>query len=146
MRREPHLAGLATLVAGGLHIWQSAGCNGISCSARALECTAPAQLGSPACAASTMQAGGAGGGAHLVRHALPCTAVHDWLAARSSSSFFCVCSREEQLEAYTSIVNVHGELVLLCHWSMCAYTGIVKVGLIHGGCVCALCPAACQAR
>lgn len=37
------------------------------------------------------------------------------------------CSREDQLEAYTSIVNVHGELVLLCHWSMCAYTGIVKV-------------------
>ena len=37
------------------------------------------------------------------------------------------CSREELSAAYTSTVNLHGELVLLCHWSMCAYTGIVKV-------------------
>lgn len=32
------------------------------------------------------------------------------------------------LAAYRAAVDLHGELVLLCHWSMMAYTGIVKVG------------------
>jgi hypothetical protein len=31
------------------------------------------------------------------------------------------------LAAYRAAVDLHGELVLLCHWSMMAYTGIVKV-------------------
>ncbi|KAI3427207.1 hypothetical protein D9Q98_007143 [Chlorella vulgaris] len=33
----------------------------------------------------------------------------------------------ELLAAYGAAVNLHGELVLLCHWSMMAYTGIVKI-------------------
>ncbi|KAL4853677.1 SPX domain-containing protein 5 [Chlorella vulgaris] len=33
----------------------------------------------------------------------------------------------ELLASYGAAVNLHGELVLLCHWSMMAYTGIVKI-------------------
>ena len=78
--------------------------------------------------------------------------MHQHKLSSVSHSLLC-CSRAEQLEAYTSIVNVHGELVLLCHWSMCAYTGIVKVGAARvsaphtqqTGSVCSQCsrPAAC---
>ncbi|EFN56732.1 hypothetical protein CHLNCDRAFT_144154 [Chlorella variabilis] len=44
----------------------------------------------------------------------------------AQSAAAAAASREELLAAYGSVVNVHGELVLLCHWSMMAYTGIVK--------------------
>ncbi|PSC75736.1 SPX domain-containing 1-like [Micractinium conductrix] len=45
----------------------------------------------------------------------------------AQSAAYFASSREELSAAYTSTVNLHGELVLLCHWSMCAYTGIVKI-------------------
>ena len=45
-----------------------------------------------------------------------------------SLPLFSMCSQAQLLSAYRSEVDLHGELVLLCHWSMCAYTGIVKVG------------------
>ncbi len=31
-------------------------------------------------------------------------------------------------EAYKAFVDFHGELLLLLHWSILAYTGLVKVG------------------
>ncbi len=46
----------------------------------------------------------------------------------AQSAAYFASSQEELSAAYTGMVNLHGELVLLCHWSMTAYTGIVKVG------------------
>lgn len=46
----------------------------------------------------------------------------------AQSAAYFAASQEELSAAYTGMVNLHGELVLLCHWSMTAYTGIVKVG------------------
>ncbi|KAL4447873.1 hypothetical protein ABPG75_005092 [Micractinium tetrahymenae] len=45
----------------------------------------------------------------------------------AQSAAYFASSREELSAAYTGMVNLHGELVLLCHWSMTAYTGIVKI-------------------
>ncbi|KAL4442434.1 hypothetical protein ABPG77_005018 [Micractinium sp. CCAP 211/92] len=45
----------------------------------------------------------------------------------AQSAAYFASSQEELSAAYTGMVNLHGELVLLCHWSMTAYTGIVKI-------------------
>ena len=36
-------------------------------------------------------------------------------------------SHDAQVAAYTSFVNLHGELLMLFHWSVLAYTGLVKI-------------------
>ena len=37
------------------------------------------------------------------------------------------CTREDKVALHGSVLNLHGETLLMMHWSMLAYTGLVKI-------------------
>ena len=37
------------------------------------------------------------------------------------------CTREKLVALHGQVLNLHGETLLMMHWSMLAYTGLVKI-------------------
>lgn len=36
-------------------------------------------------------------------------------------------SKEDKIKMYQTLIDFHGDLLMLMHWSMLAYTGLVKI-------------------
>jgi hypothetical protein len=37
------------------------------------------------------------------------------------------CTRQQKVELHGRVLNLHGDVLLMMHWSMLAYTGLVKI-------------------
>lgn len=37
------------------------------------------------------------------------------------------CARDERMALHSQVLTLHGQTLLMLHWSMLAYTGLVKI-------------------